>query len=68
MKEPNVLELLFECREVYAHILQQIFLSLDSQTLCNLRLVSSEMRDFVQRIIWNNLKARKILRNRLKHK
>ena len=65
MREPKVLELLFANYECYSHILQQIFLYLDSYTLKNLLMASKEMNFFVKRAIWRNSRAKAIMKNRL---
>ena len=65
MREPLVLELLFGSYEAYSHILQQIFLYLDSYTLKSLLLASKEMNFLVKRVIWKNSRAKRILRKRL---
>ena len=65
MREPFVLERLFASYEAYSHILQQIFLHLDSYTLKSLLLASKDMNLLVKRVIWKNSRAKRILRKRL---
>ena len=68
MKEPHVLELLWQNPLSYEHILQQIFLYLDSSTIRNLKCSNSEMRNYVQRLLWQNSKAQRCLTNKLKNR
>lgn len=63
--EFEILQHLFCQRECYGHILQEIFLNLDCQTLKNLRLCAKDMKEFVDNRIWRNKRTQKILRNRL---
>jgi len=67
MKEPHVLEVLWQNPLSYEHIMQQIFLYLDSSTIRSLKCSNSEMRNYVQRLLWQNSKAQKCLTNKLKN-
>lgn len=60
----TVLERLFANRVSFGHILQEIFLNLDSRTLKNLRLCNQDLRQFTDRILWRNSRGK----NRLFHK
>ena len=68
MKEPTALQLLWENNLCYEHILQQIFLYLDSSSVRNLKLSSMEMRNFVQRVLWQNKRSNRCLHYRLKNR
>ena len=66
MKEPHVLELLWQNRSWCEHILQDIFLHLDSSTIRSLKCASKDMQDFIQRTLWNNSRAVNNLKSKLK--
>lgn len=66
MREQTALEWLLEHSTIYGHILQQIFLHLDSQSLKNLRLASKKLNSLVLRNIWKNSRALAVCRERLK--
>ena len=68
MKEPSVLELLWQNCLCYEHILQTIFLYLDSSAIRNLKLASMEMRNFCERILWQNKRSNRCLQYRLKNR
>ena len=68
MREQTALEWLLEHSTIYGHILQQIFLHLDSQSLKNLRLASKKLNSLVLRNIWKNSRALTICRERLRNR
>ena len=68
MKEPTVLQLLWQNSLCYEHILQQIFLYLDSSSIRNLKLSNMELRNFVQRVLWQNKRSHRCLHYRLKNR
>ena len=67
MKEPHVLELLWQNHLSYEHIFQHILLCLDSISIRNLKCSSKELSDFVNRILWKNLRSKQSLHNKLKN-
>ena len=68
MREQTALEWLLEHSTIYGHILQQIFLHLDSQSLKNLRLASKKLNSLVLRNIWKNSRALTVCRERLRNR
>ena len=68
MREQTALEWLLEHSTIYGHILQQIFLHLDSQALKNLRLASKKLNSLILRNIWKNSRALAVCRERLKNR
>ena len=65
MREQTALEKLLEHSTIYGHILQQIFLHLDTQSLRNIRLASRKLNSLVIRYIWKNSRALSLCKQRL---
>ena len=66
MREQTALERLLDQNSSYGHILQQIFLQLDSESLKNLRLSSKKLNSLVLRHVWKNSRAYSICKRRLR--
>lgn len=65
MREKTALESLLEHENIYGHILQQIFLQLDSQSLKETRLASKKLNSLVLRHVWKNSRALSLCKQRM---
>ena len=68
MREVTAFEILLENHNVYEHILQQIFLSLDGKSIKNLRTVNKHMKSLVDRLVWQSRRGRKCMKQKLLRK
>ena len=66
MRDQTTLERLLEHHTTYGHIIQQIFLQLDSQSLKSIRLASKKLNYLVLRHVWKNSRALSICKQRLR--
>ncbi len=54
MREVTALELLLLHADSLSHVLQQVLLYLDPTSLRSLKAASSDTRDIVDALVWNN--------------